>query len=156
MNNRELKFRYWDGFKMEYNVTVGSFGNFYVNPMSKGDGLDEKDTASLTPFNTILPPETPIMQYTGIKDMCNEEIYEGDVVAVTDEDNKFVIKYGKIIRNVVSYDGKQILPLEINGFYFEALDNKKAYFSITNNTCGEHGLQRTWILGNKYENPELL
>jgi hypothetical protein len=46
-NMRELKFRVWNGYSMEHNVTVGKFGNFYVNP-ENGDGLDPKDSASLT------------------------------------------------------------------------------------------------------------
>ena len=84
--NREIKFRAWIGDRMEYNVTAGKFGSFYVNPMEKGDGLDPHDSACLSPFNTIYDPQTPIMEYTGLKGKGNVEIYEGDIVK-TDPEN---------------------------------------------------------------------
>ncbi len=80
--NREIKFRAWNGSEMVYDITAGKFGTFYVNPGSKGDGLDEKDSASLTPFNTKFHKHTPIMQYSGLRDCKETDIYEGDVVKI--------------------------------------------------------------------------
>ena len=78
----ELKFRVWNGMEMVYDVTVGKFGIFYVNP--DNNGLDEKDSASLTPFTTKYPDDIDVMQCIGIT-AENGEIYIGDIIEVVYE-----------------------------------------------------------------------
>jgi len=131
--NREIKFRAWTGQQMTYDVISGRFGNFYVNPSN--NGIDEKDSACLTPFNTKYPDSVPIMQFTGMEDRNGKEIYEGDILRWTSS-NPFSL--GEI-RTVSVY-------------YVEA------HFWTSGKSFGYYlgellSLEKCEVIGNVYENP---
>jgi uncharacterized phage protein (TIGR01671 family) len=67
MQNREIKFRVWD--KVNYMAYF-----------------------KLTDVNATIQfaSDCPLMQYTGLKDMNNVEIYEGDILKCTDGGGEIV------------------------------------------------------------------
>lgn len=124
--NRQYEFRAWTGAKMEYDIMVGKFGAFYVNPGNRGDGLDENDLASLTPYTTQYLKDTPVMQYVGIKDKNDKKIFSGDLVRIKERGIYQVI----YIENSMK-------------FYFEAVDGDTRQF-----TASPDAIE---IIGNIYE-----
>lgn len=109
---KEFKFRAWDG------VTMYDHDSLCHSSIS----LDK-----------LLNGNFEIMQYVGLKNKDNIEIYEGDILKAVHEIG--VIKFGKY----TSDD-------DMFGFY---LDSNVGCFDITTAKIGK-------IIGNIYENPELL
>ena len=86
----------------------------------------------------MIKPET-IGQYTGLKDKNGKEIYEGDIT------NHGIVEYNKRL----TWDGA---GSPHPGFYF-----KQAYSYGEDGELSYHtGFDDVEILGNIYENPELL
>jgi uncharacterized phage protein (TIGR01671 family) len=119
---REIKFRAFDSKNkiMEYDVNVNQ-----GQAVKKGYQWFNTD-------NTVL--HSPLMQYTGLKDKNGQEIYEGDIVEITDH----------------PFEG----PMSVNGNY-EVCYNEQMELC-----CGSWLLFRmkyyAEVIGNKFENPELL
>lgn len=63
---REIKFRAWDGDRMQNVLTLGLYEGFVDTNKLHSDIEDFK-----------------LMQYTGLKDKNGKEIYEGDIVRVS-------------------------------------------------------------------------
>jgi len=137
---REIKFRVWNGLQMVYDITVGKFGIFYVNP-ENGDGLNPQDTASLTVNTTKYSDGIDVMQYTGLKDKNGKEIYEGDIV----QNKDFIEQWDEATEDVIGvvelYDGCFGL---VNSE--DDLSNELPLFALT----------EIEVIGNVYDNPELL
>ena len=120
---REIKFRCWDRFKQRWSNYKINDGTVYF--MDKNTGVWYGSyNKRYKDFN--------LMQYTGLKDKNNKEIYEGDIV-------KF-----------------------LNGIFEVIWCNEKASFMLKNKEYKEflnficennNGME---IVGNIYENSELL
>lgn len=131
---RKIKFRAWTGTKMEYNVMVGFLGAFYV------EGIDPKDSACMSQFNTLYGSQVPVMQFTGLKDKNGKEIYEGDVIG---HKAVGVVEFNPYFGFRLRWDGatRRVRREETN-------DGMPA-------NLGSVG--SPWeVIGNIYENPELI
>lgn len=132
---RDIKFRVWD---KDFNKMVMVHDARFVNGLmigAKGVNWDSK---------------TDLMQYTGLKDKNGVEIYEGDIV--------------RIQETTVAQNEKQrlLMDADIRGYDevgFVEYDAEGADYQI--NFGGEFvrgftGDQVREVIGNIYENPELL
>ena len=131
--NREFKFRVWD----IVNKRMLSYGDIMTLPMWE------------------VFPGTPeqrayeVMQYTGLEDKNGNEIYEGDILKERTPSgfNYSVVKFGEIDISSFSCESKMCTC-----FYHD--------FSNFNDNWGEvalgNNLKNIEVIGNRYENPELL
>lgn len=127
---REIKFRAWDREGVRMYHDVGVIPPHYKPARIAEDGMGSLHTnhnsTPLIPYNTN---RYEIMQYTGLTDRNGVEIYEGDIVE-TDKSS--------INRSRVSYSEAQYPALL---------------------WAGDQGVkesERIEVIGNIYENPELL
>ena len=139
--NRPVKFRVWDSFKKrlipddEYCIYRGSPVQTYVHV---GDGYYQIELAT-TDNGTghFVEDNWIIQQYTGLKDVTGKDIYEGDILKCK-QTTDWLEPFNNIsyYKHVVKF---QILPSgesDISGFIRIPIDRE--------------------IIGNIYENPELL
>lgn len=130
---REIKFRAWSKL---------------LKKMLSHEDLD-KTLKSLTKTEYIagiflpLNSDVEVMQYIGLKDSDGEEIYEGDIVERVDL-TPTEEYYGKTEVGVVEYKTCQyVLKIKENSYYEMSND-------------GTFGISKYRVIGNIYENKELL
>lgn len=135
MKNRAIKFRVWwpneDGVGGKMNYEPRSEFKF-VNSIFE----DMKDT-------------WVFMQFTGLLDKHDKEIYEGDILKNNKHGGQLVEVYWKgCIKDGGSVNGEDWINW--GGWHFRKVDktSKKSTYAIYNSEIE--------IIGNIYENPDLL
>ena len=130
---REIKFRAWCEGKHEDISFTKPFMDYEVGVSSNGNyysvisGIDSDIT---TECDTI-----PVMQYVGLKDVNGKDIYEGDIYKSIHTGNIEVVRYKNSFVDSMEYEDDVIMI----GFAFI-----------------EPNSDELEVIGNIYENPELL
>lgn len=142
---REIKFR---GKRVDNGEWVyGDLAHNYDSYIK--DSKDLVDDLYRGWFKVV---DNTVGQYTGLKDRNGREIYEGDIINLTNTAGvsiNVVCEFGTARRVIFEN------TVDITGCYFK-LSNGEKTFPIVSNYAGKHDLDLFEIIGNIYENPELL
>ncbi len=150
---RELKFRAWISKGKHDNVSYNT--SFMDNNVFLSDKGFYCDIEGGWDIHSVLP-SIPVMQFTGLKDKNDKEIYESDIVRIlytdwsskSDSDPRTLEQYlidishvGQVVFNDNSWEVKKH-SIKYNDFIFSSINH------------GKYGFIE--VIGNIYENPELL
>ena len=147
---REIKFRAWDkkhkkmleGYKHPYGHS-GLWLNIETGNLTHIQRGEEGVECSIYEFKDVL-----LMQYTGLKDKNGVEIYEGDIIGYPNQSFKSIVRFGSYLFTGGEYGESGI------GFYLE-MYNKGIKKSMEGGIFN-HPSVKDVVIGNIYENPELL
>ncbi len=131
---REIKFRAWDINNQLMSYPKGNLPNLYIKIDGKCVSIDREGEE--TKESDIL------MQYTGLKDKNNKDIYEGDMLGKYSEHKTLEGELHDIYKGVVSWDN-------FNGRW-------SCNASWETNTKFGSECKYYEVIGNIYENPDLI
>ncbi len=132
---REIKFRAWDKKRKEwidlYACPLVLFGNGVGHILF--DIGDENFNDEIIKLEDVI-----LVQYTGLKDKSGKEIYEGDIVKLEADfgTENYIAEWENVY---LRFSFKSINPSKVNMRVFK-----------------EESVLRAEIIGNIYENPELI
>lgn len=138
--SREIKFRFWSGTKMFYDLP--NVMECLKQQMAVWQGADPLKSYSTVAYDHEKEHGAKFLEWTGMKDKNGKEIYEGDVVKWDDRSDG---KYWRIAD--VRWEEHQW------SFYDHV---SKHLFGIGNFMYADSTEEDLEIIGNIHENPELL
>ena len=150
--NREIKFRVWD-------KTTNTMFEDNKNTDITIEIFREMVDINGIPLDYENECEAVLMQYTGLKDKNNKEIYEGDILKEENGDLDVCL----YLEAVASYG---FVPIEIYMYNYKEQGENINKLSLVEEMYKEYDIQcfprnltpRDYleVIGNIYENPELL
>jgi uncharacterized phage protein (TIGR01671 family) len=137
--NREIKFRAFDSKEKRF-IDLFDY-DFWI----RDDGIVSKISYDYDGDGRYDSSESPqlhiiLTQYTGLKDKNGKDIYEGDVCRYD------LIDFGPDLIELTSLEG--VVEYKNGCFFLNGLEYKPSI----NNYC----IRYLTVIGNIYENPELL
>ena len=158
---KELKIKAWLKKEKKMVAIIGIDFNYEYIRYTEDDNLFNEN------YKTAAFKDIELLEFSGEKDNNKSEIYKGDILLSSNENGIFLISIDFGYPNIEYSNmltGFQIKPEIIlsDGQYFECFNNNlielinKYNIPIAKDNNTKYISDGWWILGNIYENPELL
>ena len=150
---REILFR---AKRIENGEWVEGQYAYILNPLTEsGEPIKHLICNGTNIFNDEIEPET-LCQYTGLKDMNGNLIWENDIVSCEHEkypdDNPSEV-YPLLPESIKYTRNYAVEFINTGSSYGYRLRNKSIHFMLTGNVIQNHKIE---VVGNIFDNPELL
>ena len=158
---KELKIKAWLKKEKKMVSIIGIDFNYEYIRYTEDDNLFNEN------YKTAEFKNIELLQFTGLKDNNKSEIYKGDILLSSNENGIFLILIDFGYPNIeysnmlTGFKIKTEIILS-NGQYFQYFSNNlielinKYNIPIKEDNNTKYISDGRWILGNIYENPELL
>lgn len=149
--NREIKFRAWD---IEHSQFLPADSYAIISTDFNAFGIMIKDWDNYREGEYLYPNSQILSQYTGLKDKNGKEIFEGDIVVKPNYIwyDKGVLNYVGVVEFI--YCQWQVVAHCVNPLKHGISNGINS--SLNDEGYEENELSDWEIIGNIYQNPELL